>query len=177
VDTDVIGVRVELAVVAVGDDHLGAFAAQYGHQPADRLVEIGVGEVVGVLVRLGVRHAGVAIAQPVQRRVADDLDRLIQLGPAYVGQVLTDLRLFHLRVEDVALLPAGAAHEHVADNASSKTDSNASTHPLHGKETPKGEQVQFRHHEANPGPAITKDLPQQEGTKEERRAKADALNK
>lgn len=72
----------------------------------------------------------------------------------------------------------GSATEHVMKNSSSKTDSNASTHPLHDEGEPKGEKVQFRHHEANPGPVIPKEInAQQEGTKEERRAKAEALNK
>ena len=73
---------------------------------------------------------------------------------------------------------AGEATEHTAQHASSKTESNASTHPLHDTSPPKGEQVQFRHHEANPGPAIPKEFNvQEEGTKEERKAKAESLNK
>jgi hypothetical protein len=49
---------------------------------------------------------------------------------------------------------------------------------MHDQGEPKGEQVQFRHHEANPGPAIPKDFnAQEEGTKEERRAKAETMNK
>lgn len=73
----------------------------------------------------------------------------------------------------------GAATEHVMKNSSSKTDSNASTHPLHDDgESKKGDKVQFRHHEANPGPVVPKEInAPQEGTKEERRAKAEALNK
>lgn len=72
----------------------------------------------------------------------------------------------------------GAATEHVARDGSSKTESNASTHPLHGREEPKGDQVQFRQHEANPGPAVPDNFTaQQEGTKEDRQAKAKELNK
>ncbi|TVY35672.1 hypothetical protein LOCC1_G006732 [Lachnellula occidentalis] len=72
---------------------------------------------------------------------------------------------------------AGEATEHVMDNSSSKTDNNASTHPLHGKAEPKGDKVQFIHHQ-QPGPTVPKDFTaQEEGTKEERKAKADALNK
>jgi len=67
--------------------------------------------------------------------------------------------------------------EHVANNASSKTESNASTHPLHDQGEKKGDQVEFRHHQANPGPAITEVNVPQEGTKEERREKAQELNK
>jgi hypothetical protein len=74
--------------------------------------------------------------------------------------------------------PIGAGTEHVAKTASSKTESNASTHPLHDQGEPKGEKVEIRHHEANPGPVIPEEInAQQEGTKEERRAKAEALNK
>lgn len=40
--------------------------------------------------------------------------------------------------------PAGAAVEHVMKNGSSKTDNNASTHPLHDQGPPKGEKVQLR---------------------------------
>jgi hypothetical protein len=73
---------------------------------------------------------------------------------------------------------AGSITEHVGKNASSKTDSNASTHPIHDDGEPKGDKVQFRHHEANPGPVLPKEInAQQEGTKEERRAKAQELNK
>merc|ERR1711939_766116 len=56
----------------------------------------------------------------------------------------------------------GAATEHTAKHASSKTETNASTHPLH----------------AQPGPAVPKEFNvQQEGTKEERAAKTQELNK
>jgi hypothetical protein len=36
---------------------------------------------------------------------------------------------------------------------------------------------QFAAHQAHPGPAIPQNMPEQEGTKEERQAKAQALNK
>jgi len=73
---------------------------------------------------------------------------------------------------------AGSITEHVAQNASSKTESTASDHPIHGNDKPAGDKVEFRHHEANPGPVIPKEFNiQQEGTKEERRAKAEAMNK
>ncbi|KAG9236072.1 hypothetical protein BJ875DRAFT_245592 [Amylocarpus encephaloides] len=73
--------------------------------------------------------------------------------------------------------PVGAGTEHVMKHGSSKTDNAASDHPMHGKEDPKGEQVQFIHSN-NKGPAIPKDFDaKEEGTKEERLAKAQALNK
>ncbi|KAH8684561.1 hypothetical protein BGZ60DRAFT_397835 [Tricladium varicosporioides] len=74
--------------------------------------------------------------------------------------------------------PVGAGTEHVMKAGSSKTDSNASTHPLHYQGPPKGEKVEIRHHQANPGPAFPEDFEaKEEGTKEERRARAKALNK
>lgn len=73
---------------------------------------------------------------------------------------------------------SGSATEHVAKEGSSKTDSTASTHPLHQSEPPKGDKVEIRHHQANPGPVLPKEInAQQEGTKEERRAKTEAMNK
>lgn len=72
----------------------------------------------------------------------------------------------------------GAATEHVAKNASSKTESSASTHLLHNEGGSKGDKVEIRHHQANPGPVLHEDLSaQQEGTKEERRARAQEMNK
>jgi hypothetical protein len=35
----------------------------------------------------------------------------------------------------------------------------------------------FAAHQANPGPAITQNLPEQEGSKDDRRAKKEELNK
>lgn len=41
--------------------------------------------------------------------------------------------------------PVGAVVDHVMKNSSSKTVSNASTHPLHGDQgPPKGEKVELR---------------------------------
>jgi len=72
----------------------------------------------------------------------------------------------------------GAATEHVMKNSSSKTDSNASTHPIHNQGEPKGDKVEFRHHQANPGPTVPENLgAQQEGTKQEREARAKEINK
>ena len=72
----------------------------------------------------------------------------------------------------------GAVTEHVMKNSTSKTDDNASDHPLHGQGPPKGDKVEFLHHQAQPGPAVPKHFhAQEEGTKEERQAKANELNK
>lgn len=71
----------------------------------------------------------------------------------------------------------GAGVEHVMRDGSSKTDNNASTHPLHGKhEDPKGDKVEFRYHDPK-GPAVSENMPGEEGTKEERAAKTQELNK
>jgi len=72
---------------------------------------------------------------------------------------------------------SGDIHDALASNPSSKTESTASDHPLHQKEEVKGEQVKFDYHQATPGPAVPKDFDaQQEGTKEERLAKAKEMN-
>jgi len=74
--------------------------------------------------------------------------------------------------------PAGAATEQVGKNESPKMESTASGNPIHQEGEPKDNKVEFRHHQAHPGPAIPQDFSaQQEGTKEERKAKAEALNK
>ena len=65
----------------------------------------------------------------------------------------------------------GAVTEHVMKNSSSKTDNNASTHPLH-----QGDKAEIRDFQANPGPVIPDNLPGEEGSKEERQAKTKALN-
>lgn len=72
----------------------------------------------------------------------------------------------------------GAATEQVMKNPSSKTE-GGSDHPLHQPDPPKGDKVQLRDAEAGKtGPVIPDDFSaQQEGTKEERKAKAQELNK
>ena len=61
-------------------------------------------------------------------------------------------------------------------NPSSKTE-GGSDHPLHDSGPPKGDKVDIRATEANPGPVIPDQFTtQQEGTKEERRAEAQVLN-
>jgi hypothetical protein len=75
---------------------------------------------------------------------------------------------------------AGGPTESVAQNASSKTESTASTHPMHNQGPPKGEKVQLIDADAHKskGPAIPDEFSaKEEGTKEERRSKAEALNK
>ncbi|KAL3422309.1 hypothetical protein PVAG01_06465 [Phlyctema vagabunda] len=73
--------------------------------------------------------------------------------------------------------PTGAGTESVLKNPSSKTE-GGSDHPLHKQDEPKGDKVDIRYHEAHPGPAVPKDFSvQEEGTKEERKTKAQELNK
>lgn len=75
-------------------------------------------------------------------------------------------------------LPKGAGTESVARNSSSKTESTASSHPIHDRGEPKGDKVDIRYHQANPGPVLPAEINvQQEGTKEERMAKAKEMNK
>lgn len=45
--------------------------------------------------------------------------------------------------------PTGAVMDHVMKNSSSKTDNNASTHPLHDQGPPKGEKVEIRENEGD----------------------------
>ncbi|KAF7908205.1 uncharacterized protein EAF01_003960 [Botrytis porri] len=72
---------------------------------------------------------------------------------------------------------AGELTEHVMKNSSSKTDNNASDHPLHNEGEAKGDKVQINYHAANPGPAVPQSMPEQEGSKADRQAKTAALNK
>jgi hypothetical protein len=72
--------------------------------------------------------------------------------------------------------------EQLANDLSSKTGSTASghpAHPAHQSGEPKGINVQFLHHEANPGPVVPEGgvNVQQEGTKEERIKRMEEMNK
>jgi hypothetical protein len=72
----------------------------------------------------------------------------------------------------------GAVSEHAARDTSSKTESTASNHPIHNSGEPHRDKAEFRHHQANPGPVLPAEInAKQEGTKEERMAKAKELNK
>jgi hypothetical protein len=115
VDADVVGVLVERALVAVGDQDLRLLPADDLDELPDRLAERCVGEVVAVCVRLGAGHARVAVPEQVQLVVADRIDAGAQLGHAHRAEVGSHLGRVGGRVEDVALLAAGAAHERGAD--------------------------------------------------------------
>ena len=74
-DPQVVGVRVALLVVVVGDEHLRPLPADHRHQPAGGLVDVGVGERLRVLVGLGLGHARVAVAEHHDLVEADDRGR------------------------------------------------------------------------------------------------------
>ena len=72
--------RVALLVVAVGDDHLRALAADDRDQPADGLVEVGAWRSsAGSAFASRVGHARVAVAEHDDLVVADDLGRAREL--------------------------------------------------------------------------------------------------
>ncbi|KAI1457275.1 hypothetical protein F4805DRAFT_457839 [Annulohypoxylon moriforme] len=59
-----------------------------------------------------------------------------------------------------------------------KIDADSQAQPASEAAQPQGaKQFAFAAHQAHPGPAIPKDMPEQEGTKEERKVKAQELNK
>ncbi|KAI0522264.1 hypothetical protein F5B22DRAFT_467637 [Xylaria bambusicola] len=66
------------------------------------------------------------------------------------------------------------------DNSTTQTGkSNADAHqnPVSKGIHEAVDQAKFQAHKAAPGPAVPQNMPEQEGTKEERQAKAQALNK
>lgn len=79
----------------------------------------------------------------------------------------------------------GQITEKIAKEHSSKTESNASSHPAHKNannpaEGSIGDKVQFRDHAANPGPQVVEPKEfnvQQEGSREDRKKREDELNK
>ena len=76
-----------------------------------RLVKVSLGEALRVHVGVIVGHAGIAVAQPHQFVVADGLDRALQLFGPYGGKVVSNFWPVHHLVQDVALFPAGGAHQ------------------------------------------------------------------
>ncbi|KAI0897323.1 hypothetical protein F4806DRAFT_494996 [Annulohypoxylon nitens] len=59
-----------------------------------------------------------------------------------------------------------------------KIDADFRPQPASEAAQPQGaKQFAFAAHKAHPGPAIPQNMPEQEGTKEERKAKAQELNK
>ena len=101
----------------------GRVAADDRDEPAGGLVDVGLVERVGVLVRRRVGHARVAVAEHDDLVEADDPRPTRPARPARIGDDLGLLllrreaverlaRLAQRRVLQVALLAAGAAHEH-----------------------------------------------------------------
>jgi len=73
--------------------------------------------------------------------------------------------------------PKGAITEQIAKNPSSNTESTASSHPAHNGGVTAGQKKAFEATGANPGPVVSEGVNvQQEGTKEERRKKAEEMN-
>ena len=112
---DVVRVGIALLVVAIGDDHLRAYAADLGHEALDGLLERAGGECTRIGVRLRARHARVAVAEQDDLVVADDLGGPVQLAATDPGDVGANLRGVHDGVEDVAFLTTGAGHQDGAD--------------------------------------------------------------
>ena len=120
-----VGVRIPLLIVVVGDDHLRLGAPNDVDQPAGRLVEIGLVEAIGMLVGLGIRHARIAVAQHHDLVEPDHRRRLGELGGPHRGDqsllllgaesVERPARLAEQRILEIALLATGTAHQDRAD--------------------------------------------------------------
>ena len=108
----VVGVVVLAPGVRIGHHYLGSDPPDDRHQASDRLYGIGGGEGVRVGIVLGFLHAGVPVAEHRHLVVADDRSRPGQLGLADRRQVGTHLGSVHLRIQDVASLTTGTAHQH-----------------------------------------------------------------
>lgn len=76
--------------------------------------------------------------------------------------------------KDVSTINARNGPLSHATNVDSKTEKEFTIQPITEQ---KSVDPKFAAHSANPGPAIAQDMPAQEGTKEERQARKDALNK
>lgn len=76
--------------------------------------------------------------------------------------------------KDVSTINADNRPLSHAANMDSKTEKEFTIQPITEN---KGVDPKFAAHSANPGPAIAQNMPAQEGTKEERQARKDALNK
>ncbi len=113
VHPQMIGVRVALLAVGIRDDHLGPLTPDDLDEPSDGLVEVGPGEATRVFVLGCVGHARVAVAEPDDLVVADDLRRGRQLAAAHRRRGRPGPRDVSIAgIEDRAGLATGAAHEH-----------------------------------------------------------------
>ena len=109
-----VRVHVAALILGIGHDHLGPVPAYRRHETADRLVQVGVGETVGVGVGLRPFHSRVAISEHHHFVVADHGRGPGQFLGSNLGQLLGHRGLVQRRVEDLALLSSRAAHQHGA---------------------------------------------------------------
>src|ERR1019366_5175638 len=115
---DVVGVPVA-AVAVIGDDNVGAEAADVGDDPAHRLIEVGPPERLRRVVGLGPGHPRVAEPEEVDLGDPQDLAGPAQLGFADLLEPGPDLVLLGgvLGVEDGRHLAVGAADHRGGDPA------------------------------------------------------------
>jgi hypothetical protein len=114
VHSQMIGVAVPALVIRVGEDHVRPFGPDDGDEATDCLVKVRLGEALRVEVGVGILHAGVAVAEPVDLVVADDACGLGELLAADLADAGQDGGGVQCRVQDLTLLATGAAHEHGA---------------------------------------------------------------
>jgi hypothetical protein len=88
--------------------HVRAELPQKGHQPADRLIEVGTPERRRVGVALGTHHSGVDVTQQPRWPGSEQAQRRLQLRPADLGEPRPNG--FHVHVPDLTTLAAGAGH-------------------------------------------------------------------
>ena len=111
-DPQVVGVRVALLVVGVGDDYVGRSRRMMRDQPSDGLVEIGVGEAVvaGLFASVpGMPESRYPSMYDVV--VADDLGRPVQLLAAHRRQVRLDLGV---SIAGLRMSPASPPVQHTS---------------------------------------------------------------
>ena len=110
-----VGMLIVALILRVGDDHLRMLCTEDCNQAIHRLVVRSDREAVGVEVGVAVRHARISVAEHVNDVVADDRGGSVEFLTADLLKVVDDLRTVHRRVENVALLAPGAAHQHRAN--------------------------------------------------------------
>ena len=90
---------------------MGPFRSQYLHQPADRLIQRNGREAVGMAVGFAVFHARISVAEHEDIPIADDLGSFGKLFQTHLSQPISYLRPVHSRIQNIALLAAGAANQ------------------------------------------------------------------
>ena len=116
-----IGVRVSLLVIVVGHNDLRLGATNHGHESPGGLVGVGLVEALGMFVRLGLSHPGVAVSEHHDFVETDHRSRRGKFGRPHRGnqrpflfwcQFMEWLTGFTQRwILEVALLASRAAHE------------------------------------------------------------------